>query len=506
MRRFKHAFVTTCTCFVALASVQCGQAGDTSESDSSTLTIHVPGQDEHVLGPDGNSFWFLVFLGLAVDPEGTEDYQPRLLSRWEHTPDYTEWTVHLRDDVRWDDGVPVTAEDVKFSLDLWTNPNIWYEHRFYEGIEVLDSHTLQIRFAKPLAGTIFGYNWLPILPKHSLDSLKLEQFFSWQFWVEPVGDGPYRYVKHIPSTMTELEANPDYYGEQPSIPTVVLRFGGNVLTELLSGNVDVASEITPLEAVQLATDPQFNIYHQIQYSNVFAIGWNHRNPLFRDADIRRALTMAIDRRELLRILDYPDEIPITDVPALTRHYVQGVVPAALPFDPERASQLFASAGWVDTDNDDILEKNGQEFSFTLSINGKESAQAIYIQNQLRRAGIRMEIKTYDRSTLHERTDQSHDFDAAIVPYYYIEAFGEFRRSGYDNPEAIRLRDAAWFTIDQKEVDRHLGDIWQIFGEEIPITYLHPKVSFLAAHRRVKGLQNNKFLAETVENLWIEEDE
>jgi len=69
----------------------------------------------------------------------------------------------------------------------------------------------------------------------------------------------------------------------------------------------------------------------------------------------------------------------------------------LPFAPERAARLFARAGWVDTDNDDILEKNGQEFRFTLSTTAKESAQAVYVQDQFRRVGIRMEISTYDRA-------------------------------------------------------------------------------------------------------------
>ena len=508
MRRSKHGLITACICLLALTSIQCGQRGDLSERDSSTLTIHVPGQDERVLGPNGNSVWFLVFLGLAVDPEGTDDYQPRLLDRWDHTPDYIEWTVHLRDDVRWDDGVPVTAEDVKFSLELWTNPEIAYEGRWFEKITVLDSHTLQVTFSKPVTATILTYAWLPILPKHLLDALNVEQdqIFSWPFWKQPIGNGPYRYARNIPGVMTEVTANPDYYGEQPSIPTVVLRFGGNVVAELLSGNVDVASDITPSEAVQLASDPRFQVYHQIRYSQHIAIVWNHRNSLFRDAAVRRALTMSIDRRELNRILNYPDDLPIFDVPLKTRHFAQGLVPDPLPFDPERASQLLASAGWVDTNNDGVLEKDGQEFLFTLSINERESAQAIYIQDQLRRAGISMEIATYDRSSLHEKTDISHNFDAAIVDYWYLEGLGTFRRSGYDNPEASRLRDAAWFTIDQEEVDRHLADLWKIFEEDIPVTYLHPRIFFLAAHQRVKGMQNNRPLFSNVENLWFEDEQ
>ena len=166
--------------------------------------------------------------------------------------------------------------------------------------------------------------------------------------------------------------------------------------------------------------------------------------------------------------------------------------------------MFARAGWVDTDNDNILEKNGQEFRFTLSTTVNESAEAIYVQDQFRRAGIRVEISTYDRSALIQKT-REHDFDAAILQYNYIEQFGEFRISGYENPELSRLRDAAWFTFDQNDVDKYMQEFWQIFGAEIPITYLHPAIVYLAAHRRVRGLQNNTNLFSIVEHLWIEDD-
>ena len=503
MRRFTRSVITFYICFVALTNIQCARDGRETETDGPTLTIHVPDQDERVLGPLGLK-WFLVFLGLAVDPEGTDDPQPRLLDRWEHTPDYKEWTVHVRDDVRWDDGVPVTAEDVKFSLELWTDPEILYELRWFEKITVLDSHALQITFKEPVSATIFVYNWLAILPKHLLDTLDVKQIYSWPFWIQPVGNGPFRYVRHVPKTMTELEANPDYYAETPKVPRIVLRYGGNPLIELLSGNVDIVSSITPLQVVQLAAEPRFRIYHTVDYQHAVAIVWNHRNPLFHDADVRKALTMSIDRRELHRILNYPDDIAIFDVPAKKRHHLQGMVPDPLPFAPDRAAPLFARAGWIDTDNDNILEKNGQEFRFTLSTTAKESAQAVYIQDQFRRVGIRMEISTYDRSALIQKT-REHNFDAAIQTYNYIEQFGEFRVSGYENPEISRLRDAAWFTIDQSDVDKYMGELWQIFGTEIPITYLHPQLQYLAAHRRVRGLQNNRYLFAIVEHLWIEDD-
>ena len=130
MRRSRNGLVTACLCLVALTSIQCDQVGNPGENDTSRLVIHLADADERALGPMGLE-WFYVYLGLVFDPDfsGEQsdlsgDYKPRLMERWEHTPDYTSWTLHLRDDVIWDDGVPVTAEDVKFSLELWTDPEI----------------------------------------------------------------------------------------------------------------------------------------------------------------------------------------------------------------------------------------------------------------------------------------------------------------------------------------------------------------------------------------------
>lgn len=496
---------------MTLTSVQCGLDVGGDQADVPTLTIHVPDGDERELGPLGTRGWFFVFLGLAAGSQDGVDPKPRLLDRWDHTPDYTEWTLHLREGVRWDDGIPVTAADVKFSIELWTHSDVLYENKFFETITVLDRRTLRIIYPAPPANTIFEFNWLPILPKHLLDGLDLDDLFSWPFWIQPVGDGPFRYVRHIPGVMTQLEANPDFYGEQPEIERVVLRYGGNGLTELLSGEVDVATRITPLEAVRLAADPRFRIYHRVVYQQLMAIAWNHRNPLFREARVRRALTMSIDRHELHRLLNYPDDVPIFDVPAKARHHLQGVVPDPLPLDRERASRLFASAGWVDTDGDEILDKDGQDFRFTLLVSPETAAQAVYIQDQLRRAGIRMEISTYDRSGLRQRI-RDHDFDAVIERYNFIEAFRDFPITGYENPEATRLRDAAWFSIEPDEVDRSLRELWRIIGAEIPVTYLHPQVRYLAAHRRVRGLQNiggrmptNMDFPLLVEDLWIEDE-
>lgn len=494
-----------CTCAIALAGISCGADAPSTADEPATLRIHVAEADERALGPL-DMLWFLTFLSMSMDLDADGIYEPRLLEGWEHSPDYSQWTLNVREGLRWGDGEPVTAEDVKFSLELWTHPDVLYEYRFFEELEVLDSHTLRMTFPEPVPATLHTYSWLAIVPEHLLGDHSVEELFSWPFWVEPVGNGPFRYVRHVDDVMTELEANSDYYADPPQIRKVVLRYGGDALTELLAGNVDIAAGITPTQAARLARGNGFDLYFRPLPRQV-GVAWNHRIPLFQDPSVRRALTMSIDRRELLRVIGYPDDTPIFDVPVARRHYTRdrALIPDPLPFAPDRARQLLSRAGWVDADGDGVRQRDGRAFEFDLHATEETRAQALYLQDRFRDVGVQAEIHVMDLQILRERFRQ-HEFDAAIYSgFHYIENFDDFPITGYRNVEVSRLRDLAWFNFDPKRSDEHLQKLWQIVGREIPITYLHPQLRIIAAHRRVRGMRDNRELYTFVEHLWIEEE-
>ena len=230
---------------LSLAIAGCDGAA-VDERRSSTLTVHVPDANEWLFGPaQSDEPIFLIFLPITqVSRDG--EVEGRLLQDWQHSEDYRHWTVHLRTDVRWHDGVPVTAHDVAFTVDLLRHPDVARLAPDAFTITVVDDSTYTVEIltsdergmVTPMhAPTLTG---IPF-PKHLLEHLDPGEFFEWEFWLRPVGNGPYRYVRHTPETMVELEANPDFYLGPPSISRVVLKFSGqNRLVELLSGNVDVA--------------------------------------------------------------------------------------------------------------------------------------------------------------------------------------------------------------------------------------------------------------------------
>ena len=485
-----------------LMSCSSSQKGAQHMRDESKMTLLCWRETEQNVFRDGRPASHLVFVPLTYEDE-EEEPQPGLLESWEHSEDYTEWTFHLRKNVRWNDGKPVTARDVKFTIELITDPNLMYEVKLFDEITVIDDFTCQLRSKRPFYGLIYG--WIGVFPEHLLGELDKSKFWLWEFWKQPVGYGPYRYIRHVPNTMVELEVNPDYYGEKPKIEHVVIKLGGNPLTELLSRNVDAAFDLQPHEILQLAEDPRFVLYHEFRVTDVFSVIWNHKSPLFRDSSVRRALTLAINRRELSQVLNLPEDTPIFDVAIIPRHLNRGEVPEPLPFDPEEAKRLLDKAGWVETSEGGIREKNGQKFRFSLLFSTELMPGAVYIQDQLRRVGIDMEMAPMELSVIVGRAEEGK-YDAifrGFMQFGYGWGYG-----GYDNPEFDRLLRGMFSSTNLEEFDNTAKKLWPIFQADIPWTLLYPRVRFHVAHKRVKGLKspNRSDPGKFLEYLWIEEQE
>jgi peptide/nickel transport system substrate-binding protein len=479
-----------CVIIAMILSNACARKSDLSSVGESKITVHTWG-NEFFLGPrmdvDGK---FLVFLPLHGG----------LLRSWEYSSDYRKWKFRLRRDVRWHDGVPVTAHDIKFSLELFFHPDVLYLVDFPrpESILVLDDFTLTITFSIP-QWALEG--WTVYYPKHLLEDLNPKEFYEWDFWKNPVGNGPYRYVRHVPKTMIEYEANPDYYRGKPKIDKIVLKFGGNPITELLSGNVDLIDELNAVDISKIKKDSDFRIYHFPHYAFLDVILWNHSHPLFRDSVVRRALTMAINRRELINSLNCPDDVLIFDVISSIPQLRREEVPDPLPYDPKLANQLLKEAGWQDEDENGILERNGQEFRFTTLVRsfdvGVKMYSAVYIQEQFRQIGIRMEIQRIVER-IHET---SQPWAAAIYSFWnniatpehgsgILRFFGAGKKEspiGYKNPQVIVLLEEIQKKVSPEDQERIFSQLMPILRKDIPMTILYPHHLICASHKKIRGL-------------------
>ena len=516
LRNQRHALMLALCCFLALACIHCRRNSNRPETPDSTVTVLYDG-DERLMGPAED--WapkFLMFLTLLVENEKAE-WEGRLAKRWEHSQDYRTWTFYLRRDVRWHDGAPVTAHDIKFSLELFAHPDVltfnnelW---RDMESLTLLDDFTFTITYTRPRDAR---NDWAVFYPKHLLEDLDPKEFYRWDCWTHPIGNGPFRYVRHVPETMMELEANPDFYRGKPKIQRVVFKFGGSApLTELLSGNVDVAQEINPADIPKLVADDRFRVYQTSYGYWLYPIYWNHRHPLFREPMVRRALTLAINRRELVQVRNFPENTPIFDGIFTWRQLARREFPEPLPYDPKWAKQLLELAGWRDQDGDGIRERAGEEAKFTAMALAEEMMQpAIYVQAQLRRVGIQMEVRPLASGALRARL-RAGEFDAVFDRFesgprqiLRDKWFGPGSPIGYTNPQIVKLLQDAVITFNSDARDQIYRELMTIFREELPMTFLYPKVGTHVAHRRLRGLESFQWAnpVTNMENLWLEDDD
>jgi peptide/nickel transport system substrate-binding protein len=417
----------------------------------------------------------------------------RLARSWEASPDYREWTYHLRTDVRWHDGVSFTAADVAFTIeimDTFEDP----DYRGFEAVTVHDDSTITIRSSR----AVHDYqDWMVFYPKHLLEDLDTANLGDWLFWRRPVGNGAYRFVRLEPETSMEFEANPDFYLGAPEIGRVILRFSLDAgVTELLSGGVDVAQ----LHPAPVRGDPRFRVYH-VWYPSSWVIYWKADRPPFDDAWVRRALGLALDRREITRAAGIPDEVPLIDAPYTPDQIRRGEYSESLPPDPDRARSLLAEAGWRDTDGDGLLDRDGMPFRFTANIRSRSSENmqgleslGVLVQSQLRAIGIEMELLTVDPAVIFDRLE-SGDFEAVFQflrphpaqPWLRRHGLGTGGAMGYANPRLAALFGEIERTPVPAMEDSLYREVAEIFRRDAPVTYLHPMVRFTVAHRRVLGL-------------------
>lgn len=511
----RREFMQLCAGSLALATVGCRRGQARAKRPSITVLSY---GDERVMGPyHDDSPKFLVFLPL-VTRNAKGELEGRLAQSWDHSREYRDWTVHLHRDVRWHDGVPVTAHDIKFTLDLFMDPAARMEPPGAYAVNVLDDSTYTITYHQRGIGNPLD-DWTVYYPKHLLEKLELKEFMNWDFWTHPVGNGPYRYVRHVPKTMVELEANPDYYRGKPKIERVVLKFGNpsGAMTELLSGKVDAIPANNRMDVLKLGGDTRFQAHEYIGVDAIEAVFWNQHHPLFRDPKIRRALTLSINRRELHQVLNLPEQTPVVDVLLTNAQFRRSEFPPPIPYDPEHAKRLLDEAGWRNRNGNGVRERDGKPFRFTLLVlewgtAGMEKA-AVYVQAQLRRVGIEMQVLPLERQTARRRV-RAGDFEAAISHMFSafegnfgpLMYFGERSPLGYSNPKVIALLTKARSTMDPDELDRIYGNLWPILQADVPMTFLAPHVSTTVAHRRIRGL-SSPYRADPVwymEDLWLDE--
>src|SRR5688572_15715670 len=369
---------------------------------------------------------YMLFLPL-VQYDSVLEYQSALAERWELLGD-TGAIFHLRRNVRWHDGVPTTAHDVVFTYERakdpeTTFPNVDYFAN-YTGVTAPDSFTVRFSFT-PHLDPLAGLPFMPIMPKHALDSIPSARMSQAAFNKKPFGNGPFRFVEYRANERWVFEANPDYpaeLGGRPYIDRLVYRVvpeASVAATELQTGTADVALSPPSTQFAQLSQQP--GLRGIVKPGRLYAsVIWNGRRAPFNSAEVRRALGYAIDREQILQTLR-AGHGAVAVGPIGPYHWAYDESVAPLPFSPDSARALLARLNIRDVDGDSILElPNGRDFTFELKVPaGSEitNNMAQMIQSNLRNVGVTMTIRQVDGNTLiDDITSPARDYTATVMAW------------------------------------------------------------------------------------------
>ncbi|HKP74619.1 MAG TPA: ABC transporter substrate-binding protein [Longimicrobiaceae bacterium] len=456
---------------------------------------------------------YVLFAPLVTYNEKLEPV-PWLAKSWEVNADTTELTFHLRDDVWWHDGVRTSAYDVKFSYDLARNPDTGFPNLAfwtnYGEATVPDSFTFKVKL-RPHADFMDPWRAFAPAPEHLLKGIPAARLRNQAYNTRaPVGNGPFRFVSHVQGQSWTFEANPRWpreLGGRPYVDRIVYRVipePTTLLTELLAGNIDYYVAPTTDQAAQIEQDPNTRLV-SFPDRQFLVISWNGRRPLFADVNVRRALTMAIDREGIVKgVRRGYGELANSTVPPFYWNYNPNAG-ADLKYDPAAARRLLAQAGWRDTNGDGVVEKDGRPFRFTLTTNtGNRERQDIteIVQAQLKAVGVEAQPQVMEWGTLLDHLQREpRDYDAAVVGWVT-----EFRIDDSDLFSCAKLREKApfqWAGYCNPAVDRYLDTLpkianraaakplWMEYQDRLahdqPFTFLYYTRRLEGVHERMRNV-------------------
>jgi peptide/nickel transport system substrate-binding protein len=422
-------FVAAGLVVLALAAAACGPACTRGKPEAGGTVVIGLLSDPKTLNPlvaasvESKNILELLFLKLLDEQGDFVSFEPELAKRWEFSADSLSITFHLRDDVSWTDGVPVTADDVRFTWEVETDTLVAWPTRSVKeriaGVDVIDDHAVRFRFRSRYPYQLMDANDGVILPKHILESVPRDRIAASEFGRRPVGDGPFRLARWESDQFIELERNPQYDARGlPHLDRVVFRIVPDMttlVTQLESGEIDCLESL-PLEAVSdiRTNHPEIRIYKYMSRQYVF-IAWNLDDPLFGSAGVRRALAMAVNTDEMIRTL-WGGMARASDSPMHPILWAHDPTMTAIPFDAEKAKALLADNGWVDTDGDGVLDKNGKRFEFEMISNqGNQLRSDVVTMTQayLRRIGVKVTPRIFEWNTFIQRITQGN-FDSCVL--------------------------------------------------------------------------------------------
>jgi peptide/nickel transport system substrate-binding protein len=524
-----------------------GTEGPAPSSSGGTLIISA-GANPDFLVPGiavsglGNQVYDLVYdrladIGDSLNIVGDRGFTPRLADRWTWSADSLSVAFHINPRARWHDGKQVLAHDVRFTFasnkDSTLGSSVYALLTNIDSVTAPDSATAVFWFHARAPQQFYDAVYLmPILPAHIWRDIPLA---SWRKSPEaraPVGSGRYRFVRWTPRTSVELAADTMNYFGAPKLSRVIWSLSSDfntAVTRFLAGEADFFEALRPENVAALRNLPQLRVTQTkgLQYS--FA-QLNLRDPvnrarphrLFGDRELRRAITMAVDRGAIVRSVYDTLALPALG-PTLRMYTTTDPSLPQIPFDLARARAILDSLGWRDADGDGVRERNGRPLQFTVTVPGSSAARvrmAVLIQEQLRQAGVKVDVEQTDFRVFLDKM-RRRGFDVVIGATQTHPSPGAVRQSwgtagsragdgsnygSYESPVFDAYIDSALASPDVPTRRALFTKAYRTIIDDAPAIWLAEPIPTLGHHSRLEivRMRPDAWWA-NIGEWWIPED-
>jgi len=529
-----------------------------------TLVIGINGEPDALnpltaLSKPARDIISLIYRRLADINEDLSTFSPQLARSWEFSSDSLSITFNLRTDVLWHDEVHFTSKDVTFTYNMQTDPVIaWDGVNFKENIKSVESEddsTVIFHFSHKtptmLMDAVEGY----IVPEHLLKDIPAEKMHEAAFNRQPIGNGPFEFLKWKTQQSISLTKFKQYYKKgKPHLYRVILKIipdNVNLFRQLISGDIDFGEGIMPGDFSRLVKDWEngktnirpisflgrqydfigWNLISRENYSDILNISGENipeikklikPHKLFGSQKVRASLTMAIDRETIAQVVNHGMVIPMNGpIPPILWAYNEKAN-TVWPYNPELAKKYLREEGWRDSDGNGILDKDGVEFRFEMLTNSgnirREQALTM-IQEQLRKINVKMIPRVVEPGLLYGRMLPSRNFDAVLIgwnvglkmdfsPLFHSSTFFmPFHFTGFYSKEYDRLEETAKNANNRYTAQEYWDKIAKLLSWELPYTWLYYKLECVAIHSRFKNINFDKRGSYIqIEDWWIPKQE
>jgi len=445
---------------------------------------------------------------------------PRLAERWSRSADGRSYTVVLRP-ATFQDGRPVTADDVKFSYEFYLHPQYpladealleidgaqaYKQGRApaVSGITVVDPRTVRFTLTRRYAFFVEGILGAEIMPKHAWTGVDMGRMLEHPYARRPVGAGPYRLTDWKQNDSMTFDAFPGYWNGRPAVDRAVVRWIPEPATleaELRAGHVD-AAVILPDDFPAFQRDQRVRpLRMTAEYCYWF--GFNHKHPFFQDVRVRRALAQAVDRETMVRTLArgygrtvnsiIPPQAPLYNA-SLTGHR----------YDPAGARDLLREAGFA-PGPDGILQKDGRPFRVRYNFLSEKRYQdvGLVVQQYLRDVGVDITLGPLERGQFFGRFWQpanAPNIEMVGLSYYVLwpveplqaSLEGAFlsttqwaRNLQYSNPEVDGLLREAAQAVDAGALKTIYYRLQEVLVNDVAWVVLYRPDELWALRRRIE---------------------